>query len=218
MAAKRLYITVCGNIGVGKTSLVSLLCQEFGWQPYYEGVNDHPYLDDYYKDMPRWGFHTQLYFLTQRLRQHQDIANIPASVCQDRSIYEDHEIFAKSLYNLGIMSERDYGTYRQLFDAISPYITKPNLLIYLKASVPTLMGRIALRSRDCESGIAADYLEHLNERYREWMEHFTLCPVLTLEADKLDFVQRDGDLLFVFDEVRRYLGGEPPKAHQPLLL
>jgi deoxyadenosine/deoxycytidine kinase len=116
------------------------------------------------------------------------------------------------------MSERDYGTYRQLFDAISPYITKPNLLIYLKASVPTLMERITMRSRDCESGIAADYLEHLNERYREWMEHFTLCPVLTLEADKLDFVQRDGDLLFVFDEVRRYLGGEPPKAHQPLLL
>lgn len=216
---KRLYITVCGNIGAGKTSLVSLLCQEFGWQSYYEEVHGHPYLDDYYQDMPRWGFHTQIYFLTQRLRQQQDIATIPATVCQDRSIYEDHEIFAKSLLHLGIMSQRDYLSYRQLFEAITPYITKPDLMIYLQASVPTLVERIQQRSRDCESGIAPDYLAHLNERYTEWMDHFDLCPILTLDADTLDFVKRNGDLVFIFDQVRRFLRGElVPQTHQPLLL
>lgn len=216
---RRLYISVCGNIGAGKTSLVTLLCQEFGWHPYYEDVRDHPYLEDYYRDMHRWGFHTQIYFLTQRFKQQQEIARIPMSVCQDRSIYEDHEIFAKSLYLLGILSQRDYLSYRQLFEAITPYITKPDLLIYLKASVPTLLERIRLRSRGCESGITADYLEHLNQRYAEWMEHFDLCPVLTLDADRLDFVQRDGDLVFIFNEVRRFLAGELlPKVHQPLLL
>ena len=127
----RVYVSVCGNIGAGKTSLVERLCREFGWQPYYEGVVDHPYLEDYYQDMKRWGFQTQIYFLTARLRQQQEIAQIPASVCQDRSIYEDHEIFARSLTNLGIMSERDYRTYRLLFESITPYISRPDLLIYL---------------------------------------------------------------------------------------
>lgn len=217
--AKRLYVTVCGNIGAGKTSLVKLLCEEFSWQYYYEEVRDHPYLDDYYLDMHRWGFHTQIYFLTQRLKQQQDIARIPGSVCQDRSIYEDHEIFAKSLLHLGIMSQRDYGSYRQLFEAIAPYVTRPDLLIYLQASVSTLVERIRLRSRDCESGIEPDYLSHLNDRYIEWMEHFDLCPVLTLDADRLDFVKRDGDLLFIYDQVRRFLAGDlTTKTYQPVLL
>lgn len=215
----RLYVTVCGNIGAGKTSLVKLLCAEFGWQPYFETVFDHPYLDDYYKDMPRWGFHTQIFFLTQRLRQQQEIAQIPVSVCQDRSIFEDHEIFAKSLWHLGIMSQRDYGAYRLLFDTISPYITRPDLLIYLRCSVPTLQERIARRSRECESTITDDYLAHLNERYEEWMQHFDLCPVLMVDGDRLDFVQRDGDLQFIFEQVRRALAGEiPPPVYQPLLL
>lgn len=216
---KRLYVTVCGNIGAGKTSLVNLLCQEFGWQYYYEEVRDHPYLDDYYRDMPRWGFHTQVYFLTQRFIQQQKIAAIPESVCQDRSIYEDHEIFARSLLHLGIMSQRDYLSYRLLFEAITPYITKPDLLIYLQASVPTLVERIRLRSRDCETGISGDYLAHLNERYAEWMEHFDLCPVLTLDANRLDFVKRDGDLMFIYNEVRRFLSGElTTRTYQPVLL
>jgi hypothetical protein len=217
--AERLYITVCGNIGAGKTSLVNLLCEEFGWRSYYEEVQNHPYLDDYYRDMNRWGFHTQIYFLTQRLKQQQQIAQIPVTVCQDRSIYEDHEIFAKSLLHLGIMSQRDYLSYRQLFEAIAPYITRPDLLIYLSASVPTLAARIALRSRGCESGISPNYLEHLNERYADWMGHFDLCPILTLDADRLDFVQRNGDLRFIFDEVQRCLDSEPERqTRQPLLL
>jgi deoxyadenosine/deoxycytidine kinase len=202
----RVYVSVCGNIGAGKTSLVERLCKEFGWQPYFEGVVDHPYLDDYYKDMQRWGFHTQIYFLTARLRQQQEIARIPGSVCQDRSIYEDHEIFARSLAGLGIMSQRDYQTYRLLFDAITPYISRPDLLIYLRASVPTLMYRIQLRSRDCETTITADYLEHLNQHYEDWMGRFTVCPVLTLDADSLDFVNRSTDLASVFDNVHRMLG------------
>jgi hypothetical protein len=216
---KRLYVTVCGNIGAGKTSLVNLLCEEFGWQHYYEEVRDHPYLDDYYRDMPRWGFHTQVYFLTQRLIQQQQIAAIPGSVCQDRSIYEDHEIFARSLLHLGIMSQRDYLSYRLLFEAIAPYVTKPDLLIYLQASVPTLAERIRLRSRECETGISDDYLAHLNERYAEWMDHFDLCPVLTLDADRLDFIKRDGDLRCIHNEVRRFLAGElTTRTYQPVLL
>jgi len=202
----RVYVSVCGNIGAGKTSLVERLCQEFGWQPYYEGVVDHPYLDDYYRDMQRWGFHTQIYFLTARLRQQQEIARIATSVCQDRSIYEDHEIFARSLTSLGIMSQRDYQTYRLLFEAITPYISRPNLLIYLRASLPTLMERIRMRSRTYETTITADYLEHLNQHYEDWMGRFDICPLLVLDADRLDFVNRHRDLMHIFEQVHKMLG------------
>jgi deoxyadenosine/deoxycytidine kinase len=203
---EKLYVTVCGNIGAGKTSLVERLCRQFNWQPYYEGVVDHPYLSDYYVDMPRWGFHTQIYFLTARLRQQQEIAQIPTPVCQDRSIYEDHEIFARSLTSLGIMSQRDYQSYCLLFDTITPYITKPDLMIYIKASVPTLMERISSRSRDFENSIAPSYLEHLNEHYEDWMGRFSICPVLTIDGDKLDFVRRPEDMRRVFDDVHHMLG------------
>ena len=202
----RVYVTVCGNIGAGKTSLVERLCKEFNWQPYFEGVVDHPYLDDYYKDMQRWGFHTQIYFLTARLRQQQEIAEIPTSVCQDRSIYEDHEIFARSLTSLGIMSQRDYQSYRLLFESITPYISRPDLMIYLRASVPTLTERINKRSRDCESTITDDYLEHLNKHYEDWMSRFDVCPILTLDGDHLDFVNRSSDLRQVYDSVHQMLG------------
>ena len=206
----RIYVSVCGNIGAGKTSLVERLCQEFGWQPYFEGVVEHPYLDDYYKDMQRWGFHTQIYFLTARLRQQQEIAQIPTSVCQDRSIYEDHEIFARSLTSLGIMSERDYQSYRLLFESITRYISRPDLLIYLRASVPTLMNRITMRSRDCESTITTDYLAHLNEHYENWMSRFDVCPILALDCDALDFVNRPADLGYVFERVHHVLGYRVP--------
>jgi deoxyadenosine/deoxycytidine kinase len=202
----RVYVTVCGNIGAGKTSLVERLCAEFGWQPYFEGVVDHPYLDDYYKDMQRWGFHTQIYFLTARLRQQQEIAQIPASVCQDRSIYEDHEIFARSLTSLGIMSQRDYQSYQLLFESITPYISRPDLMIYLRASVPTLVERICMRSRDCESTITPDYLTHLNQHYEDWMRRFDICPILVLDGDRLDFVNRPGDLQQVFASVHSVMG------------
>ncbi len=212
----RVYVTVCGNIGAGKTSLVQRLCREFGWQPYLEEVVDHPYLDDYYKDMRRWGFHTQIYFLTARLRQQQEIAQIPMSVCQDRSIYEDHEIFARSLTSLGIMSQRDYQSYRLLFESITAYISRPDLMVYLRASVPTLMERISVRSRDYESTITPDYLQHLNEHYEDWMARFNLCPVLALDGDRLDFVHRPGDLSHIFEGVHKMLGFREPRLGLPL--
>jgi len=182
----RYYITVAGNIGVGKSTLVSILAEEFDWQPYYELVADHPYLEDYYRDRERWGFHSQIWFLTQRYQQHLEIADTPISVCQDRSIYEDYEVFVKGLLEQRILSHRDFRTYRQLFLALVQSITPPTLLIYLHASVPTLIRRINERARPAERAIPPAYLEHLNRRYDEWLRRFELCPVLRIETDDLD--------------------------------
>jgi hypothetical protein len=185
--ARRQHVSIAGNIGVGKSTLVGILAEEFGWQPYYELVADHPYLDDYYADHERWGFHSQIYFLSQRYEQHQEIADTPVSVCQDRSIYEDYEVFVKGLLEQGILSHRDFRTYRKLFQALVRGISPPTLLVYLHASVPTLQQRIDGRSRSYERSIPADYLEQLNRRYDEWLRRFELCPVLTIETDNLDF-------------------------------
>lgn len=184
---RRHHVTIAGNIGVGKSTLVGILAEEFGWQPYYELVTDHPYLDDYYADRERWGFHSQIYFLSQRFEQHQEVADTPVSVCQDRSIYEDYEVFVKGLLEQGIFSHRDFRTYRRLFQALVRSITPPTLMIYLHASVPTLLERISGRSRPYERSIPADYLEQLNRRYDEWLRRFEVCPVLTIETDNLDF-------------------------------
>ncbi|MBC8160780.1 MAG: deoxynucleoside kinase [Roseiflexaceae bacterium] len=185
--ARRHQVTIAGNIGVGKSTLVQILAEEFGWQPYYELVADHPYLDDYYADRERWGFHSQIWFLTQRYEQHQEIADTPVSVLQDRSIYEDYEVFVKGLLEQGIFSHRDFRTYRKLFIALTRAITPPTLLVYLHASVPTLLERINGRARSYEQAIPADYLEQLNRRYDEWVRKFELCPVMTIETDGLDF-------------------------------
>ncbi len=184
---RRQHVTIAGNIGVGKSTLVGILAEEFGWQPYYELVADHPYLDDYYADRERWGFHSQIWFLTQRYNQNLEIADTPVSVCQDRSIYEDYEVFVKGLLEQRIFSHRDFRTYRQLFLALTHSITPPTLLIYLQASVPTLLNRINGRDRPAERTIPTSYLVHLNRRYEEWLRRFELCPVLTIETDQLDF-------------------------------
>lgn len=183
----RQHITIAGNIGVGKSTLVGILAEEFGWQPYYELVADHPYLEDYYRDRERWGFHSQIWFLTQRYQQHLEIADTPISVCQDRSIYEDYEVFVKGLLEQGIFSHRDFRTYRQLFQALVQSISPPTLLVHLNASVPTLVQRINGRARSAESAIPVTYLEQLNQRYDEWLRKFELCPVLRIETDELDF-------------------------------
>lgn len=185
--ARRHHVTIAGNIGVGKSTLVGILAEEFGWQPYYELVADHPYLDDYYADRERWGFHSQIWFLTQRYEQQQEIADTPVSVCQDRSIYEDYEVFVKGLLEQAIFSHRDFRTYRKLFNALTRAITPPTLLVYLNASVPTLVSRINSRARSYEQSIPIDYLDQLNRRYDEWVRKFELCPVLTIETDALDF-------------------------------
>ncbi|HEU5086018.1 MAG TPA: deoxynucleoside kinase [Roseiflexaceae bacterium] len=180
-------MTIAGNIGVGKSTLVGILAEEFGWQPYYELVADHPYLDDYYRDRERWGFHSQIWFLTQRYDQHLEIADTPVAVCQDRSIYEDYEVFVKGLLEQGIFSHRDFRTYRRLFHVLTHNLTPPSLLVHLSASVKTLQERINGRARPSELAIPADYLLQLNRRYEEWLRRFELCPVLRIETDELDF-------------------------------
>lgn len=187
MRNQRQHVTIAGNIGVGKSTLVGILAEEFGWQPYYELVADHPYLDDYYADRERWGFHSQIYFLTQRYDQHLEIADTPVSVCQDRSIYEDYEVFVKGLLEQGIFTHRDFRTYRRLFQALVHNLAPPTLLVYLQASVPTLLERINGRDRPSERGIPQSYLAQLNQRYDDWLRRFELCPVLTIETDGLDF-------------------------------
>lgn len=204
--ARRQHVTIAGNIGVGKSTLVSILAEEFGWQPYYELVADHPYLDDYYADRERWGFHSQIWFLSQRFEQHQEIADTPVSVCQDRSIYEDYEVFVKGLLEQGIFSHRDFRTYRRLFQALVRSITPPTLLVYLNASVPTLLERINGRSRPYERSIPAAYLEQLNRRYEEWLRRFELCPVLTIETDALDFAHDVGARREIVEQIGQAAG------------
>lgn len=206
---RRHHISIAGNIGVGKSTLVGVLAEAFGWQPYYELVADHPYLDDYYRDRERWGFHSQIWFLSQRFEQHQEIHDTPISVVQDRSIYEDYEVFVKGLLEQGILSHRDFRTYRRLFQALIRSVTPPTLLIYLKASVPVLIKRISQRARSSESQIPARYLEHLNHRYEEWLRRFELCPVLTIDTEELDFASSEDGQREVVELVAQYLGLRP---------
>lgn len=185
--ARRQHVTIAGNIGVGKSTLVGILAEEFGWQPYYELTADHPYIEDFYADQERWGFHSQIWFLSQRYEQHQEIADTPVSVCQDRSIYEDYEVFVKGLLEQRTFTHRDFRTYRRLFHALTRAITPPTLLIYLHASVPALLNRINGRARPYERAIPPAYLMQLNRRYEEWLRRFELCPVLTIETETLNF-------------------------------
>lgn len=202
------FIAVAGNIGVGKSTLVRLLCSRLGWKPFYEPVTENPYLSDFYKDMSAWGFHSQLFFLTHRLRIHQQIYRFPDSVIQDRSIYEDAEIFAHNLFLQGHINERDYHTYRTLYQTVSDFIPPPDLVIYLRASVATLQRRISLRDRDYERTISDSYLEHLNHLYEEWLRKFLLCPVLTVPADDLDYVAHSRHLDLILAKVQEKLTGK----------
>ena len=203
---QHLYLSVAGNIGVGKNTLVETLAAAFGWQPYYEFVADHPYLDDFYADKHRWGFHSQMWFLAQRFEQQREIADTPISLIQDRSIYEDYEVFAKGLLEQGIMSHRDFRTYRKLYQALIQSTTPPTLMVYLRGSVPTLLERIKKRARPSEMNISADYLSHLNNRYDEWLRRFELCPVLTIETDDLDVVNRDDHRQQVIEIIGQAVG------------
>lgn len=202
------FIAVAGNIGVGKSSLVNLLGKELDWSPVYEPVNENPYLSDFYQDMKKWGFHSQIYFLTHRIEIHQDILNQPNSVIQDRSVYEDAEIFARNLFNQGYLSDRDFKTYYDLYQTVSNFLPPPDLLIYLQASVPTLQKRICLRNRSYEKEIAPEYLHQLNQLYDQWIETFSLCPVLTIHADDLDYVADESHLVLIKNKVQEKLIGK----------
>jgi deoxyadenosine/deoxycytidine kinase len=202
------FVIVAGNIGVGKSTLVNLLSQRLGWQPFYEPVADNPYLADFYSDMPRWSFQSQIFFLGNRLRIHNELLAHPASVVQDRSVYEDAEIFARNLYNQGFLSERDFNTYRHLYDVLVELLPPPDLVVYLRASVTTLQQRIARRARDYESRIRPVYLAQLNALYEQWTEKFAFCPVLTVPADALDYVAHSAHLDLVVQKVHEKLQGK----------
>ena len=188
------FITIAGNIGVGKSTLVKLLTVRNGWEPVFESVAENPYLADFYQDMPRWSFHSQVFFLSRRLQQHHDLLKRKNSIIQDRSVYEDAEIFAKNLYRQGAMSARDWSSYYDLYQTLSTLLQPPHLVIYLKASVKTLRRRIQMRGRDYEQQIADEYLEQLNTLYDEWASSFMLSPVLTVDTNNLDYVQNSEHL------------------------
>jgi deoxyadenosine/deoxycytidine kinase len=202
------FIAVAGNIGVGKSTLVEMICGRLSCQPFYEPVTENPYISDFYHDMRAWSFHSQIFFLTHRLRIHHELVRESGSVIQDRSIYEDAEVFAHSLFIQGNISERDYTTYRSLYRTLMEYLPAPDLVIYLRASVETLLHRIALRNRDYERSITAEYLERLNALYENWIEHFTLCPVLTVPADDLDYVAHPPHLELIISKVQEKLTGK----------
>ena len=202
------FIAVAGNIGVGKSTLVRLLCQRLEWQPFYEPVTENPYLSDFYQDMSAWSFHSQTFFLSHRLRIHHQLWLHPGSVIQDRSIYEDAEIFAQNLYLQGYMSQRDYDTYHALYEAVADFLPPPDLVIYLRASVPTLVHRISQRARTYERDISADYLDGLNKLYEKWFAGFVQCPVLTVPADDLDYVAHPLHLDLIVRKVQEKLTGK----------
>jgi deoxyadenosine/deoxycytidine kinase len=202
------FIGIAGNIGVGKSTLTALLSQHLGWEPFLEGVQDNPYLADFYTDMSRWSFHSQIFFLARRLRHHRQLLDRPNSVIQDRTVYEDAEIFARNLYEQGSMEARDYETYCELYQAVTAILPPPNLVLYLRASTPTLIKRIQQRGRSYERQITADYLENLNTLYEDWFNHFALCPVLTIPADRLDFVANGDHLDLIITRILERLHGK----------
>ena len=201
------FVAVAGNIGVGKSTLVSMLCDRLDWQPFYEPVSENPYLADFYANMSAWAFHSQIFFLTRRLRIHYELSQHPGSVIQDRSLYEDAEIFAQNLYMQGFMQERDYLSYRELYETAIQLLPPPDLMIYVRSSVPTLMNRISKRGRDYERTITPEYLQSLNDLYETWISNFVLCPVLTIPADDMDYVAHSGHLNLIIEKVDEKLTG-----------
>ena len=202
------FVAVAGNIGVGKSTLVTQLSERLEWQPFYEPEAENPYLEDFYKDMHTWAFHSQIYFLTRRLRAHRNLLDFPTSAIQDRTVYEDAEIFACNLYRQGHIGERDYEAYQELYTVLSEFLPPPDLVIYLRASVATLYERIKSRRRGYELQIAPEYLEQLNELYEKWITNFNLCPVLTVPADDLNYVSNPSHIKLIERKVLDKLMGK----------
>jgi len=200
------YIALAGNIGAGKSSLTGLLSKHFQWEAYYESVDDNPYLPDFYEDMRRWSFNLQIYFLSSRFRSMKRMLGVDRNFIQDRTIYEDVEIFAKNLYEMGLMSERDFANYQSLFTEMSDYLRPPDLLIYLRADVPTLVKQIQQRGRAYENTIRIDYLESLNTLYESWIDRYPY-EKLIIETDNLDFVNNKEHLGQVISLIEQRLFG-----------
>lgn len=202
-----MHIAIAGNIGSGKTTLTTLLSKHYGWQPHYEEVDTNPYLADFYDDMQRWSFSLQVYFLNSRFSQINDIRKTGKTVIQDRTIYEDAHIFAPNLYDMGLMSRRDFENYTSLFELMSSLVQAPDLLIYLRASVPKLVEQIQCRGREYESNIRLDYLKRLNERYEAWAEHYTQGKILIINVDEYNFIKNKSDLSTIIDKVDVHVNG-----------
>ncbi len=205
--AKR-FILVAGNIGSGKTSLTERIGERLAWHTAFESVVDNPYLPDFYTSMKDWAFHLQVYFLGHRAQQHLDMYLDTRNAIIDRSIYEDAYIFARALHSMGNINERDYKTYRKVFDLIVKNLPAPSLLIYLKAPVDTLLNRINQRGRAIESSISREYLDLLDSLYEDWIGNFDLCPVLTLRTDDLDFVHEPKHFNTVVQKIKEKLSGK----------
>lgn len=202
------FITIAGNIGAGKSSLVHLLSQHLGWDPFFEPVANNPYLSDFYSDMQTWSFHSQIYFLSNRLKVYKELLDCQNSVILDRSLYEDAEIFARNLYLQGFMSQRDHETYETIYQTLLHFLPTPDLVVYLRASVNTLLERIRHRNRDYEKNISAEYLQQLNDTYETWIQNFTLCPVLTVPSDNLDFVNHARHMDLVLEKIQEKIAGK----------
>lgn len=200
------FVAIAGNIGAGKSSLTELLAKHFNWQPFFESVDNNPYLADFYDDMRRWSFNLQIYFLSSRFRHQKDMLEESGSIIQDRTIYEDVEIFAKNLHEMGLMSDRDFKNYEALFREMTHFLQPPDLLIYLRAQVPTLVRQIQQRGRDYENTIRIEYLERLNRLYEDWIDRYS-HQKLIIDTDDLDFVNSQEDLGRVIELVEQRMFG-----------
>lgn len=202
---EKLFIAVAGNIGVGKSSLTRLIGSHLGWHPFFEAVEENPYLADFYENMGQWSFHSQVFFLGRRLQHHRQLVDYPDHVIQDRSVYEDAEIFAENLHRRGLMSQRDYQTYRNVYEGIAAFLPPPDLLIYLQAPVGVLAERISKRGRDYERKVSIAYLSDLNELYDHWAKTWQICPVYTIQTANMDFVHEPEDFEQIMDGLRIHL-------------
>ena len=202
-----MHIAVAGNIGAGKTTLTKLLAKHFKWEPHYEDVVDNPYLDDFYHQMERWSFNLQIYFLNSRFRQVLQIRESGKNIIQDRTIYEDAHIFAPNLHAMGLMANRDYNNYSSLFELMESLVGAPDLLIYLRSSIPNLVSQIHKRGRDYENSISIDYLSRLNERYEAWVSTYDKGNLLIIDVDNIDFVNNPEDLGDIINRIDAEING-----------
>lgn len=202
-----MHIAVTGNIGAGKTTLTTMLSKHYGWEAQFEDVDHNPYLDDFYGDMSKWSFALQIYFLGSRFRQVKEIRESGKNVIQDRTIYEDAHIFAENLAEMNLLSERDFNNYLSVFRLMKDFVSAPDLLIYLRADIPTLVRQIAKRGREYEASISIDYLSKLNNKYKNWIENYNEGKLLIIDVDDLDFVERPEDFGYILERIDAELNG-----------
>ncbi len=202
-----MHIAIAGNIGAGKTTLTRLLAKHYRWEPHFESVDENPYLNDFYREMERWAFNLQVYFLNSRFRQILEFRKSGKNIIQDRTIYEDAHIFAPNLHAMGLMTNRDFTNYTSLFELMEELVAPPDLLIYLRGSIPNLVGKIHKRGREYENSISIDYLSRLNERYENWISQYDKGKHLIINVDSLDFVENPEDLGSIIDKIDAQING-----------